>query len=128
MKFEVQDATALTYEDEAFDVVVIANALHIMPNPDQALSEMLRVLKKDGILFAPTFVYEAGHSKLLIWLMERAGFCTYHKWTSMEYAEYVSQRGFRVIKSTLINGKPLAECVLVAEKSEEPATDRGNRG
>ena len=58
LRFCVQDATNLTYEDEIFDVVVIANALHIMPQPEKALNEIHRVLKKDGILFAPTFVYE----------------------------------------------------------------------
>lgn len=115
--FEVQDATKLTYENEKFDVVVIANALHIMPEPDDALKEIYRVLKKDGILFAPTFVYEKGYFKPLIWIMERAGFKTYHKWTRMEYVKYVSQKGFRVIGDTLVEGKPLSECVLVAEKS-----------
>ena len=68
--FEVQDATNLTYGEGQFDVVVIANALHIMPDPDAALKEIYRVLKKDGILFAPTFVYESGYSKPLIWWME----------------------------------------------------------
>lgn len=81
INFNVQDATQLKYEDNSFDVVVIANALHIMPEPDKALSEIQRVLKKDGILFAPTFVYEEGYSKFFIWLMEKAGFKTFHKWT-----------------------------------------------
>lgn len=35
---------------------MIANALHIMPNPDKAISEICRVLKPNGVLFAPTFV------------------------------------------------------------------------
>ena len=77
LRFCVQDATNLTYEDEKFSVVVIANALHIMPQPEKALKEIHRVLKKDGILFAPTFVYERGYPKLPIWLMEKAGFKTY---------------------------------------------------
>lgn len=114
--FEVQDATNLTYDNETFDIVVIANALHIMPDPDAALKEIHRVLKKDGILVAPTFVYEKGYSKSLIWLMERAGFKTYHKWTRVEYTKYVSQSGFRVFGDSLVKGKPLFECVLMAEK------------
>lgn len=114
--FQVQDATNLTYEEEQFDVVVIANALHIMPQPDEALKEIHRVLKNDGILFAPTFVYERGYSKLLIWIMEKAGFKTYYKWTRTEYTKYVSQRGFQVSADTLVKGKPLSECVLVAKK------------
>lgn len=115
---EKQDATNLTYQDATFDVVVIANALHIMPDSDTALKEMHRVLKKDGILFAPTFVYEKGYSKLLIWIMEKAGFKTYHKWTRAEYTKYVSQRGFCVAEVALIKGKPLFECVLVGRKDE----------
>ena len=58
ISFSVQDATKLTYNSEEFDVVVIANALHIMPEPNKALAEIHRVLKPNGILFAPTFVYE----------------------------------------------------------------------
>lgn len=114
--FRVQDATNLTYERDKFDVVVIANALHIMPNPDLALKEIYRVLKKDGILFAPTFVYEKGYSRSLAWLMERVGFKTYHKWKKDEFVEYVSGRGFHVIDASLVKGKPASECVLVGSK------------
>lgn len=35
---------------------MIANALHIMPEPEKALGEIYRVLKDGGYLFAPTFV------------------------------------------------------------------------
>lgn len=116
ISFLVQDATNLTYEDETFDVVVIANALHIMPEPKKALEEIHRVLKKDGILFAPTFVYEKGYSKLLIWLMEKVGFKTYHKWQKNEYTEYISKAGFHVMDSILVKGNPLSECILIGRK------------
>ena len=116
LSFQVQDATKLTYESESFDVVVIANALHIMPNPDLALQEIHRVLKKDGILFAPTFVYEKGYSRLTIWLMERVGFKTYHKWKKEEFVQYVSNYGFLVVEDSMLNGKPVPECMLVAYK------------
>ncbi len=116
VRFRVQDATNLTYENDALDVVVIANALHIMPMPDLALNEIHRVLKRDGILFAPTFVYEKGYSKLLIWVMEKLGFKTYHKWTKEELTEFVSRQGFDVTEAFLVKGKPLSECVLAAGK------------
>lgn len=116
ISFQVQDATKLTYESESFDVVVIANALHIMPNPDLALREIHRVLKKDGILFAPTFVYENGYSRLTIWLMERLGFKTYYKWKKKEFVQYVSNYGFQVVEDSLLNGKPVPECMLVARR------------
>lgn len=114
--FSVQDATNLPYEDERFDTVVIANALHIMPNPDKALSEIGRVLKKGGLLIAPTFVYDGKTNKIRIWLMERVGFRSFHKWKSDEYVEYVCKKGFDIIDSSLIVGEMLPECILICKK------------
>ena len=60
LTFEVADATELPYMDDSFDVVLIANALHVMPEPEKALSEINRVLRLDGILIAPNFVEHRG--------------------------------------------------------------------
>ena len=54
LAFEIADATSLNFVDGEFDCVVIANALHIMPNPDKAMIEIYRVLKPNGILLYAT--------------------------------------------------------------------------
>lgn len=46
----VMDAAALDYPDEHFDVVVMHLILAVMPNPEQGLAEVHRVLKNDGQL------------------------------------------------------------------------------
>lgn len=116
IKFEWQDATNLTYEDETFDVVVIANALHIMPDPDRALGEIQRVLKPEGIMYAPTFVYEKDYSKFILWVLKRLGFQTFHKWTAVELAEYIGAYGFVELKSRVIPGSPLPTCMMIGRK------------
>ena len=74
LHFSVQDAAHLPYVSETFDVV-IANALHILPEPDRVLREARRVLKPGGWLFAPTFVHAGGKlARLRTWGMERTGF------------------------------------------------------
>ena len=55
--FSVQDMFHLPYADQSFDVVIVVNALHIVPEPEKALSEIRRVLKDDGVLVAPTFTH-----------------------------------------------------------------------
>ena len=50
LTFEVADATCLPYPDSSFDVVLIANALHVMPEPEKALREIDRVLRPGGVL------------------------------------------------------------------------------
>ena len=83
LHLSVQDATNLPYADECFDAVVIANALHIMPQPDKAMTEICRVMKPDGYLFAPTFVHGEGSAfRLRMKLIETFGFKAYMKPTA----------------------------------------------
>ena len=45
LTFETADAKNLPYADDSFDAVLIANALHVMPEPEKALREIDRVLR-----------------------------------------------------------------------------------
>ena len=112
--YQVADATALPFADSAFDAALIANALHVMPDPEAALREIRRVLKAGGLLIAPTFVYEPGYRKAPIWLAERVGFRTFHKWSAAELAAFVRAHGYQVESAWLVKGYPLSECVLTA--------------
>ena len=49
-KFISADTTKLPFEDESFDAVISAETLEHIPEPEKALSEMARVLKKKGII------------------------------------------------------------------------------
>ena len=101
LSFAVADATALPYEDDSFDVVIIANALHVMPDPEQALSEIDRVLKPDGVLIAPNFVHSEPRpgARMLAQLIKIAGIRFEAKWTAKEYIGFLEQHGFRVVHS-----------------------------
>ena len=57
LHFSVQDMFCLPYADKSFDVVIVSNALHIVPQPEKALAEIRRVLKDEGVLIAPTFTH-----------------------------------------------------------------------
>ena len=117
--FSVQDMFCLPYADESFDVVIVSNALHIVPQPEKALAEIHRVLKDDGVLIAPTFTH-AGNSffgKVRAFFLKLAGFPLHSKWTSEEYLCFLRQNGWAVRKSVVLKASfPLtyAEC----EKTE----------
>ena len=116
LHFSVQDMFRLPYANQSFDVVIVSNALHIVPQPEKALQEIKRVLKDDGTLIAPTFTH-AGSSfrgKVKAFFMKLAGFPLYSRWTSEEYLRFLRQNGWTVRKSTVLKASfPLtyAECV-----------------
>ena len=113
--FSVQDMFCLPYAEESFDVVIVSNALHIVPQPEKALQEIKRVLKDDGVLIAPTFTH-AGNSfsgKVKAFFMKLAGFPLHSRWTSEEYLRFLRQNGWAVRKSAVLKASfPLtyAEC------------------
>ena len=116
--FSVADATHLSFENESFDAVVIANALHIMPDPGQALKEIHRVLKKDGRLYAPTFIH--GTSKkaaLRIRLMNLIGFHTFYQWNEHQFSSFVEKQGFHITDCSVIDSPLLPLCYLRARKN-----------
>lgn len=105
LHFSVQDATNLPYADQIFDAVIISNALHIMPDPEKALSEIRRVLKPDGILIAPTFTAAGSMlGRFKIRMMELSGFKVFHKWTPEEYIKFLENHGFTVTDSEVYGG------------------------
>ena len=111
LHFSVQDAADLPYAPETFDAVVIANALHILPEPDKAMAEVRRVLKQGGWLFAPTFVHSGGRlASFRTWCMERTGFQVYHRWIAGEFVSYLSQQGFWVVEHALLGSRVLPLC------------------
>ena len=116
LHFSVQDMFCLPYAEESFDVVIVSNALHIVPQPEKALAEIHRVLKEDGVLIAPTFTH-AGNSfsgRVRAFFMKLAGFPLHSKWTSEEYLHFLRQNGWTVRKSVVLKASfPLTytECV-----------------
>lgn len=116
LHFSVRDMFRLPYANQSFNVVIVSNALHIVPQPEKALQEIKRVLKDDGVLIAPTFTH-AGNSfsgMVRAFFMRMAGFPLHSKWTSEEYLRFLRQNGWAVRKSAVLKASfPLtyAECV-----------------
>jgi len=116
LHFSVQDMFRLSYADESFDVVIVSNALHIVPQPEKALAEICRVLKDDGVLVAPTFTHADNSflGKVKAFFMKLAGFPLHSKWTSADYLSFLRENGWMARKSTVLKASfPLtyAECV-----------------
>lgn len=115
--FETADATALSYENEKFACVLIANAHHIMPKPDMAMREIYRVLKPKGILLAPTFLWTEGKERnILKKIMSFLGFKMYQEWDKKEFEDFIKEYGFSIVEMKLVYGGLAPIGVIVAKK------------
>lgn len=116
LSFELADATNLSYKEQSFDVVIISNALHIMPEPEKALAEIRRVLKDDGLLIAPNFLwnYESKASVFFAHLLQAVGVKPKNKFTRETYEAFLQENGWSVRSMEILKASfPLAyaECV-----------------
>ena len=115
LSFQKADATALPFADNSFDAVIISNALHIIPNPEQALAEIRRVLCPGGVLIAPNFVHRAGDLQTGVWskLLTAAGIVFAVEWDADSYPAFLERNGWRVREKAVLEASiPLvyAEC------------------
>ncbi len=54
IKYEVVDIEHIPYESQSYDIVMANHMLYHVPDKQKALSEIRRVMKKDGVFYATT--------------------------------------------------------------------------
>ena len=119
--FRYGDAMDLPFGDETFDVVIIANALHIVPDALQALREIRRVLKPQGILIAPNYLHTEAGDRKLPRLSALGGIRFARRWDEAGYRLFLQSCGFEEIGHQVLNGaQPLMyiECRRREDGSE----------
>lgn len=88
---------------ETYDVVIAGNVLHLLDDPQAAVSELLRVAKKGGKIILPTFlINENKTAKILISVYGLIGFKRSSDYSESSYAEMLS--GFAPMKLTVLKG------------------------
>lgn len=101
--FLVADSYQLPFPDEQFDVVLIANVLHLLVEPKTALREAKRVLRPDGLLIAPTFCHGEGlKSRIISHLMGLVGFKARHRWSLEAFQDFFKRQELKIDRFAII--------------------------
>jgi ubiquinone/menaquinone biosynthesis C-methylase UbiE len=120
--FSVEDAYALPFGDGMFDTVVCNNALHNMKHPEDALSEIRRVLKTDGrFISIIAGVGESLKFKIALTISTLVGqLPVFHKLNLDEFADFIDKSGFAVVtKERLKHPEDMMALLYVISKKDE---------
>ncbi len=106
--FRVEDSCNLTFPENTFDTILAANVLHLLFEPQQAMREMKRVLKKGGKIIIPTYCHgQSWRSQLasrLMSILTHRGFKARSRWSISGFSNFVIDAGFHVDKTVIIKG------------------------
>lgn len=105
VEMRVADALALDFPDSSFDAVIIANLLHLLPEPSRALGEARRVLRPGGKLLVPTFAHGQGlRARIASRVLGLSGFAVVTRFRGEQLETLVSDADFEVLDSRWFAG------------------------
>lgn len=116
--FQVCDANKIDIPDKSFDIIIASNVFHLIPNADEVLLEISRILKDDGKVILPTYCHGQNiKAKIISALMGLSGFKAVNRWSISQFRDFVENEGFAIEKEVLISDRiPLL--FLVAKKKK----------
>lgn len=118
---EQADITALPYADDSFDVAVAGNVIHLLPDPEQALRELARVVRPGGTIILPTYIEPLKRKQGMIpALLARFGVGFVRRFTQASYRAFVEGMGYAEARYRLVRGRiPCAIAVLPNRKRRD---------
>jgi ubiquinone/menaquinone biosynthesis C-methylase UbiE len=116
INFKLGSANNIQYPNNAFDVVIVSNVFHLLPNAEEALREISRVLKNGGKAILPTYCHGQNiKSRIISAFMSLSGFKAVNKWSTRSFRCFIENEGFIIASELIIEDKvPLS--FIVATK------------
>ncbi len=118
IKFSCADIFDLPFEDNQFDTVIASNVLHIIPEPEKAMQEIKRVLKPNGLLISPTFLWKelTFFGKIQKFFMLLKNFPLKTEWNKETFKRFIDDNGFTITKFKFIKSSFGIGCVIAKLK------------
>lgn len=113
--FKQESITQIEADNCSFDAVLAGNVIHLLSNPYDAVSEMLRVCKIGGKVIIPTYINleEKGKTKPLVKLLHILGANFKQQFNIDTYQEFFKKAGYNNVEFFIVEGKmPCAIAVI----------------
>ena len=100
------DIMKLDFKDSFFDKAIAGNVIHLLPEPEKALKELERVVKKGGKIIIPTYInLEKKNSKVAAKIFELFGADFKRQFDMESYKGFFEKNGYHDVEYTVVDGK-----------------------
>lgn len=112
--FQKADITNLEFADASFDKVVAGNVIHLLPEPEKALSELKRVTKPGGTIIIPTYInMSKGSGTAAVKFIELLGANFKRQFDFYSYKQFFTDMGYSVVTYEVVDGRmPCALAII----------------
>ena len=113
VNFSNADITDLKYNDASFDKVVAGNVIHLLPQPDKALNELMRVVRPGGLVIIPTYInMSRKNGRIAVSFMKKLGADFKKEFDLDSYKEFFKNLGYDDVEYAVVDGR--MPCAIAA--------------
>ena len=117
VSFRQEDITDIKCEDESFDKVVAGNVIHLLPEPEKALNELLRVVRPGGKVIIPTYINMARDSSgFAVKFIEKLGAEFKRQFDIDSYKKFFEDKGFKDVEFYVVDGRMPCAIAVITKK------------
>ena len=118
--FRRADITHLKCKDNRFDKVVAGNVIHLLPNPEQALHELERVVKPGGRIIIPTYInMSKGTGTAAVKFITLLGADFKRQFDLESYKQFFADMGYANVEYHVVDGRmPCAIAVITKKRTK----------
>ena len=108
------DITKLDFSDASFDKTVAGNVIHLLPEPQLALTELKRVTKQGGKIIIPTYInMSKGPGTIAVKFIEKLGASFKRQFDLDSYKQFFADMGYSNIEYVVLDGRmPCALAII----------------
>ena len=115
--FRQEDITDIKCEDESFDKVVAGNVIHLLPEPEKALNELLRVVRPGGKVIIPTYINMVRDSSgFAVKFIEKLGAEFKRQFDIDSYKKFFEDKGFKDVGFYVVDGRMPCAIAVITKK------------
>lgn len=120
--FAQVDITHLPYEDQSFDAVVAGNVIHLLPEPQKAMEELLRVCKEGGKVILPTYINKSEKSsRAAVKFLEKLGADFKQQFDADSYRRFFEDMQLTKTDFFIVEGRMPCDIAVITKETLQEA-------